>query len=192
MSLALRRRGWIIAGAILALGLVAWAAAAPLLTFKALSEAARYGQPARLESMVDFPALRESLKVQLAQRLSAAIQDDRRLNDSPFGALGALLAPSLVDQMVDAVVTPAGISAIVVTGRAPLPDPDPRQSALPPPPETAPPPARASEPATRFAYRGFDTFVAVTRAKGADPIGWVLERRNLVQWKLVAIELPPR
>ena len=186
-----QRRGWIIAGAILALGLIAWAAAAPLLTFKALSEAARYGQPARLESMVDFPALRENLKVQLAQRLSGAIQDDPQLNDSPFGALGALLAPSLVEQMVEAVVTPAGISAIVVSGRAPLPDPDPRKSALPPPPETAPPQPRTREPATRFAYRDFDTFVAVTQANGAEPIGWVLERRNLVQWKLTGIELPP-
>jgi hypothetical protein len=190
----MKSKGWAVLAAVVAVLLAAWIVAAPFLTFRSLVEAARNGDAARLERLVDFPAVRESLKAQLAGRLSGALERDRSLRESPFGALGALFGRSIVDQVVDAAVTPAGVAAMVRTGRAPLSDVSARKPALPPPPETAPPtPPGAPAPPprrTRFAYAGPNTFKAVTIARDAQPLTWVLERRGL-GWKLAAIELPP-
>jgi hypothetical protein len=118
------------------------------------------------------------------------------LSKGPFGALGALLGPTVVDQVVDAAVTPEGVAAIVRSGRAPLSDVAAGKPALPPPPETAPPEvpgvAAASKRKTRFAYADLNHFRATTLSsdRAETPLTWVLERRGL-GWKLVRIELPP-
>jgi hypothetical protein len=190
----MKRKGWIILGAIVAAVLVGAYAASPMLAFKAMSEAAESGDRAALESHVDFPAVRASLKDQLNARILGAIQKDHGLTDGPFGALSALLGPAIVNQVIDAAVTPDGVAAIVRSGRAPLSDVEPGRAA-PPPPQAAPPATDAgpSGRKTRFAYIDANHFRAtVARADQPDaPLGWVLERRGLFSWKLIRIELPP-
>ena len=191
----MKSKSWAWAIGVAVAVLAAWWLAAPLLTFNALAEAARKGDVARLESLVDFPAVRASLKEQLAARLQVEIGRDSRLADNPFGALGALLAPTIVDQVVDAAVTPAGVAAMVVNGRAPLSDVGLGKTALPPPPETAPPPAPGSgkpRPKTRYAYAGFGAFKATMSADDRSSLTWILERRGLFGWKLARVELPAR
>lgn len=53
---------------------------------------------------VDFPALRESIRAQIQGRLMSKWQAEA--SDNPFAGLGALLATSMVDRAVDAIVTP--------------------------------------------------------------------------------------
>jgi len=195
-----RRKLWIIGGAIALTALVIAYFASPLLAFRALAQAAEAGDRDRLERTVDFPAVRASLREQLNARLIGALQRDPALTEGPFGALGALLGPSIVDQVVNATVTPEGVAAMVRSGRAPLSDLD--RPEPPPPPvipqgegaEPPPPPALTqSSRSTRFAYEGLDRFKAtiVTSEAPQAPLGWVMERRGLFAWKLVAIELPP-
>ena len=189
-------RAVLILVAVLALAGVVMVAAAPLYAFQALSQAARRGDQAGVAALVDFPALRANLKTQLTARVETAIQNDRGLGKGPFRGLGALLAPTLVDQVVDATVTPEGVSAIAAGGRAPLSDFTGLKSALPPPPEATParpagiPRPGAKKPRTSFAYRGPNTFVGVTANGDNAPLAWVMERRGL-GWKLTNIELPP-
>lgn len=171
-----------------------WYVVSPFQAFAGLAEAARVGDRNKLEQGVDFPAVREGLKAQLNARLVTAIGADKALSDGPFGALGALLGPTVVDQVVDAAVTPDGVAAIIRSGKAPLSDVAPGKSALPPPAETAPPAVEEGPPAkrrTRFAYTDLNHVRATTYSTDADrtPLSWVLERRGL-GWKLVRIELP--
>jgi hypothetical protein len=173
----------------------AWWLLSPFQAFAALAEAGRVGDRDKLEQTVDFPAVREGLKDQLNARLVTAIGRDKALSDGPFGALGALLGPTVVDQVVDAAVTPDGVAAIIRSGKAPLSDVTPGKAALPPPAETAPPAAAEAPPPkkkTRFAYTDLNHVRATTYSTDADqtPLTWVLERRGL-GWKLVRIELPP-
>ena len=110
-----------------------------------------------------------------------------------FGALGALLGPTVIDQVVDAAVTPEGVAAIVRSGRAPLSEVSAAKTALPPPPDTAPPPPPgAPQPKAKvsFAYTGLNSFRATTTSKDGAQLGWVLAREGL-EWKLARIELPP-
>jgi hypothetical protein len=191
----MRGKLWAGLAALVVLAAVAWYLLSPFQAFAALAEAGRTGDRDKLEAMVDFPAVRDSLKAQLADRLTHAISTDRALADGPFGALGALLGPTVVDSVVDAAVTPDGVAAIIRSGRAPLSDVSPGKTALPPPAETAPPPAPGAappKPRTRFAYADLNHVRATTLSNdaGRAPLTWVLERRGL-SWKLVRIELPP-
>jgi hypothetical protein len=173
-----------------------WYVISPFQAFASLAEAARVGDRGKLEALVDFPAVRQSLKQQLNTRLSTALSSDRALSQGPFGALGALLGPTVVDQVVDAAVTPDGVAAIVRSGRAPLADVAVGKTALPPPAEVAPPATAEAAPTakkkTRFAYSDLNHVRATTLSSDTakTPLTWVLERRGL-GWKLVRIELPP-
>ena len=199
----MRLNGWTVLALVTGLALTVWWAAAPLLAFRSLAAAAQTGQASIISSLVDFPALRDNLKTELDARVATALQKDRGLSDSPFGALGALLAPTVVGGVVDAAVTPEGVAAILRSGRGPLDGLTPGKTALPPPAETAPPAAPAGDagqpavqPAAkaklRFAYASLNRFdVATPSAHGGAPITWVMERRGLLGWKLAAIELPP-
>ena len=188
----MKHRLWLGLAAVLAVAGLIYLAFQPVFTFQALANAGEAGDRDRLASLVDFPAVRDDLKDQLSERIEQAAGKDKGL----FGALGSLLGPSVVDQVVDAAVTPEGVAAIVRSGRAPLSDISGRKSALPPPPETAPPPSGGAanfttpKPKTKFGYTGFDSFKAVTSTKDGEQLGWVLERRGF-GWKLAKIELPP-
>jgi hypothetical protein len=188
----MRRTGWIAAAAVLAALALAWCAAQPLYAFQALADAGRAGDRDRLAALVDFPAVRADLEAQLDARLAGALAKDRGLAEGPFGRLGALLAPQVVDRVVEAAVTPEGVAAIVRSGRAPLSDLTRGKTALPPPPDTAPPATdeTARRPRTRFAYTGPNTFEATTFSRDGAALGWVMARRGL-GWKLVGIQLPP-
>lgn len=196
----MRRKLWIVLGGLAVLAFLTLYLASPILAFNSLSEAARAGDRQALGAKVDFPAVRASLKAQLRDRLMGALGADQGLSQSPFGALGALLAPTLVDQVVEAAVTPDGIAMMARSGRAPLSSASELRPgrALPPPPETAPPDSAAAagsepKPKTSFGYAGLNQFEAVSYPNDRPnaPLTWVLERRGMFGWKLVAIELPP-
>jgi hypothetical protein len=193
----MKKKLWLVlAVLVLAAALTAYFAS-PIFAFRSLAEAAETGDEAKLERMVDFPAVREDLKIQLKDRLIGALQQDQALASGPFGQLGALLGPSIVDQVVDVAVTPQGVAAMVRSGRAPLSDmvPTPPPAAVAEPvPAPAPAPDTADDGReTSFAYQGVNRFRATTTTPEAPdaPLGWVLERRGLIAWKLVRIELPP-
>lgn len=186
---------WLTLGVLAAVAFLAGYFASPIFAFRALADAAERGDEAKLERLVDFPAVREDLKLQLRDRLIGALQQDQTLSDGPFGQLGALLGPAIVDQVVNVAVTPQGVAAMVRSGRAPLSDVTAR--AAPPPPEEPPvapaPAAKADGRKTSFAYQGLNRFRArmTTPEAPSAPLGWVLERRGLIAWRLVRIELPP-
>lgn len=190
----MKRKAWLALAVIVLVLAAAAYLASPLVAFRAMSVAAEAGDRDGLARTVDFPAVRADLKEQLNARLMGALRQDRSLSDGPFGALGALLGPAIVEQVVNAAVTPDGVAAIVRSGRAPLSEIGPGATAPPPPVEPVTVAAAdKSKRSTRFAYTDLNHFRArtVTADNPDQPLGWVLERRGLFGWKLVRIELPP-
>ena len=187
------KKAGLVLAAIVAAALVVVYFASPIFAFKALAEAGETGDRGALADHVDFPAVRADLKVQLQERMLGAFAKDSSLTEGPFGALGALLAPTIVGQVVDAAVTPEGIAAIVQSGKAPLTEPGGARALAPPPPAAPAAPAAAAKPKkkTSFGYVDVNHFRARTAVGDSPPLGWVLERRGLFGWKLVRIELPP-
>lgn len=153
----------------------------PALAVQGIIGAARAGDATALEQRVDFPALRDSLKAEMNARMRAEVREELRGEDRGLAALGMILAPTLMDSAVDVFVTPDAVAAMVSSAEAPGPDQD-RTS-----PGEGDPDIQRS-----YGFRGPNTFVVtLTDPERADqPLKLLLERRNLVQWKLAGIDLP--
>jgi hypothetical protein len=105
----MKRWSWVL-GALFA-ALLAYVVMGPYRTLDAIREAVRTEDASALARHVDFPALRASLKAQLGDRLVR--EAGANLQSSLLGAFGLRVATGLVDGMVDSMVTPAGLGALM-------------------------------------------------------------------------------
>ncbi|HEX8231848.1 MAG TPA: DUF2939 domain-containing protein [Caulobacteraceae bacterium] len=151
---------------------------APWFAFRALREAARTDDVGALTQLVDYPAVRQSLRVQLLPLETDPEPPVDPWRD-PVGAIKRALQPppAAPPARVDAFLRPGVLEAITY-GRPPL-------SATP---ETA----RAPFPWIR--YWGFNR----VRIGVKDPADkrreteFVFQRRGIYAWKLVHVVLPRR
>jgi len=183
------------------LGLLAWVAAAPYLTVNAMRHAAERGDAAAVARHIDFPALRENLKSQLADAMR------RRLGDGSGGwrDLGANLLASTSAPWVDALTSETAIATLFAGRDALSPARATTAGTAPTDAASASASSSASTPTPaptnggiatgdwhlRMGYQDFSTFTVQCDLAGdpALPATLVFERRNLVQWKLAAIDL---
>jgi len=89
--------------------------ASPWLAVRGLRQAAQERDMDGVAARVDFPALRESLKAGLGERLNAEL---RKNPHDPLASIGLMFGASLTSQLVDAFLTPENI-AILLRGRMP-------------------------------------------------------------------------
>ena len=161
--------------------------ASPILTVNGLVAAAKAGDEAKLERLVDFPAFRDSLKDELTARLMAEAQADPDVRDSGLGGLGMMLAPMLVSGAVDALVNAPTIAAMVRTADTP----DPADAATRAPPEKE---GEDRDIRQSYAYRDLNTFVlGLTDPDRPDEtLRLLLRRQGLFGWKLSGVDLPEK
>lgn len=175
----------LLTGGVLAAALLLAAAwgLAPIFTGQALIRAAKAGDARKLEQLVDFPALRDSLKEELNQELVRRVGNDPRLAERGLGGLGMMLAPMLLSGAVDTVVTPEVLAQMVTTAEAP----DPSKPA-----PSEPGDARDDKDIHQsWGYRDLNHF-AVTLTDRDHPdqhLALILERRGLFRWQLAAVDV---
>lgn len=176
---------WIVAAALAAL--LAYVATGPYRTVDAIREAVKAEDPRALAKQVDFPALRGSLKAQLGDRLVREAGPEAQ--SSPFGAFGLRIANGLVGGLVDAMVTPVGLAAIM-EGRRTWRRVD-GFGALPSSPSSAPADAESRGPlhGAEYRYESPSRFTATVQDDSGRPIVFVITRDGL-RWKLSDIRLP--
>ncbi|MGF6644696.1 DUF2939 domain-containing protein [Paraburkholderia sp. GAS82] len=192
---------------IVVVAVLGYAYALPYLALDRLKRAADERDAQTVSEYVDYPALRESLKDQIAGLLTRKIQ--ARANGNPLAALGAMIGVALIGPVVDAYATPDGVAALL-NGMPPRGDPTQRPPVPPDAPanapanapagsadSTAPAPATAGSPTTppqppqtTVAYRGINEFV-VTYQHGVGDTRYaaILRREGLFSWKLAAVDL---
>jgi hypothetical protein len=100
-------------GALLAVA--ATSVASPWWTLHRLRAAVERHDGGAVAEQVDFPALRASVKEQMLASMKADL--DKPGGANPFAEFGTKLAQALVDPLVDAVVSPAAVAAMVEHGR---------------------------------------------------------------------------
>jgi len=101
----------VVLAAVVAL-VAAWAVA-PVLAAQGLIRAAKAGDARKLEALVDFPSLRQSLKEELNAELVARMRRDPDIAGDALGGLGLMLAPMLLSGAVDTLVTPEMVAEMV-------------------------------------------------------------------------------
>ena len=91
-----------------------YAFASPWLALKDLTQAFEDQDIRKIEKLVDFPELREDIKVtaRAAMMKSAAIE----LEGNPFAAMGIMMANAIVDPIIDQVISPAGLQLFFSAG----------------------------------------------------------------------------
>ncbi|NKN32615.1 DUF2939 domain-containing protein [Marichromatium bheemlicum] len=172
---------------LLGLGYVA---AGPYLTVVQIRTGIIERDSVMLERHIDFPRLREGLKAQLnAKALEQSGATDAA---NPLTLALAGLASQIVDGMVDAFVTPAGLAQIMA-GETPEPHPE----TTPPSPPATTSPSRDEQPRheplpfadARYVYDDLATFSVWVPDEDGRETRFVLERDGL-RWRLVNIVLP--
>lgn len=177
----------------------------PFLAVRQLQQAAQAGDAETFNDHVDYPKLRESLKLQMSALLARKMGSPQD-GGNPLSALGNLIGQRLIDPLVDAMVRPETVMAALKDGQ--LGKSAASAPAVPAPASDGPPPtaggstAPANEPAseknTRWVIdrQGVNriTAYAVDPAKPDEPnterLGLVFERSGFSGWKLADIRLP--
>jgi hypothetical protein len=173
---------WIalLLAALLALG--TYVAAGPWITVHAIRDAIEANDSAAISEQVDFPALRASLKRQLADRVVRTAGAEVQSN--ALGALGISLVTGATSMAVDATVNPLGLAALV-QGRAVW-----RQVGNDfAPPDPAAPTQRPFHDA-RYRYESPSRFTATIHDDDGRPLVFLLTRQGL-HWRLTDVRLPP-
>jgi hypothetical protein len=90
---------------------VAWYFISPHWTFYRFERAVRSGDVEAIDDLVDFQAVREDLKAQaradILKRLVASS------DDNPLAPLGLAFGNALLDNLIDSIVSPSGIAALI-------------------------------------------------------------------------------
>lgn len=171
----------------LLLTLGTYVAVGPYLTVRAIRSSVQAQDATALSKQVDFPALRGSLKAQLTDKLVRKAGADLQAN--PFGAFGLSIAGGVIGGVVDTMVTPLGLGAIM-EGRKTWKYLDQNTAS------TSTTEASTSNVSTSgplhdatYRYESFSRFVATVRDRDGEPVDFVLTRRGM-RWRLSDIRLP--
>jgi hypothetical protein len=179
-----RKRNILVASAVISvIVLLILFVVTPAMAVQGIIGAAKAGDAAALEKRVDFPALRGSLKDELNARMRAEVREQLRGEDPGLAALGMILAPSLMDSAVDVFVTPDAVAAMVSSAEAPGVKTDGASDS-----------GNDGDIRRTYGFRDPDTFVVTLSDpdNAGQPLKLLLERRNLVQWKLAGVDLPDK
>jgi len=131
-----------------------------------------------LSEHIDFPALRESFKGQMMTMMNKHIESAEMANN-PIAAMGQMMGAALVNQVVDAAVSPAGVMAMMEAGKV-------KPGARPAPQANG----DAAKETTDYSvdYRGWSKVAISTSQQDAGK--FILKRTGLWSWQLSALELP--
>ena len=180
---------WIALVAVLVALLVAYAAAGPYMTIRAIRHAVQAQDAGELAEQVDFPSLRASLKAQLIDAMVKEAGPDAQSN--VFGAFALTMATGVVNGVVDGMVNPSGLAATMQGRRMWR---DARDSfARPPLDAQGEPLPNAQEPPplhdADMRYESTSRFTATIHDERGKPVVFVL-RRDGLRWRLADIRLP--
>ena len=167
-----------IAAALLALS----SYASPYWTLHKMKTAIAEKDADGLSEHIDFPALRESFKGQMMTMMQERLGSAGMANN-PFAAMGQMMGAALVNQVVDAAVSPAGVMAMMEAGKV-KPGTRPRPAAN----EDAD--ANGAIETTDYSvdYRSWSKVAISTSQQDAGK--FILKRTGLWSWQLSALELP--
>jgi len=150
-------------------------AAAPYITVHQMKSAAESHDGEALSEHIEFPSVRQSLKDQMNAMIMKEMAKDK-IKDSTFAVLGGAFAGVVVDKIVEAYVTPAGITQLMAgekpkSSKGREPDGSFRRKPL-------------SD--SSMSYESLDKFVVKVKGVPGEERRFVLRRRG-IGWKLTEI-----
>lgn len=99
---------WLIVAVVVAIS--AYLYASPYLVLNSIKKAAQAGDSEQISAYVDYPSVRQSFKDQMNAYM---VKEMASKPTDGWEALGAMMATAMVDKMVDAVITPEGMTLML-------------------------------------------------------------------------------
>jgi len=175
-------QGWSLARAvfrlivILIVGTALAFAAAPFFAFRALKAAARDGDGQALAELVDYRAVRDGLRPQIAAQPAPAAPAPPDIWTDPIGAVRRAIEPlAPAPPAVEPYIASDGLYDLA-RGYAPGKAPS----------------AAAKGGFPKLRYWGPNRARFAVTAPGGGPVVFSFQRRDLFTWKLVAVRVPDR
>lgn len=153
---------------------IAWYFASPGYAMMQLRDAALERDEAGLEQSIDFPRVRESLKVDFKAQLATEMTSGET---EGFEALGAAMAMAMVDPMIDGFVNPQTMSRMITEGKL-------KRS------EDGEAATSSKDLEWSIERKGFSSFRAVPDVSEVEDPPSLLFERDGLGWKLVEVEIP--
>lgn len=181
--------------AVLVLCLVAYSYYSPRAHLHNIKAAAEAIDTERLRELIDFDSVRTGLKEDMRSVFVTSMQ--RELSGNPFAGLGLLMMNAMVDPMVDAMISPASIVAMLkagkleASGKVSAPGAESQKHG-----EGAPPVSVSSRKAELVTEQGYENYsrYRISLRPADEPsekaLSLNLRREGLFQWKLYRITLP--
>ncbi|AQZ96629.1 DUF2939 domain-containing protein [Halopseudomonas phragmitis] len=154
--------------------------ASPYLAVNSLKAATEARNAPEMSEYIDFPSVRQNLKEQMTA--SIMVEAGRELGDNPFAAMGMALATTMIDGLLEGMVTPSGLAALMA-GESPGGSASTSQDGSSR--SVKEPFADAS-----MGYRGLNRFVVVVPNEAGEVADFVFRRSGLVGWKLTELHVP--
>jgi hypothetical protein len=159
----------------------------PLLVAVEFSHAIATGDAEAVNGLIDFPALRSSLKVEAQEIALYRLSGHQKPGTNLLAGLASGLMEPFVNGLVDTVATPEGIRGLVNSqGGLRRQAPSTRSRSIDQLVSLGHGLAK-----TRFGYRSWNTFGLTTKDQANRTLGLTFDRRGFSTWKLVAVDLPP-
>jgi len=160
-----------------------WIYAMPYLAVRGMKKAVEDRDAVALADYVNFPALKESLKASFTAQMVKSTGEE--LKDNPFAALGVAMANVLAIPMIDSLVSPEGLAAMM-SGHKPSPSYPNEEK-----PSEMRSGASDDEPIVKMGYENFNRFTVSTSDKSHPTmVVTMVYLRDGLSWKLSAIRLP--
>jgi len=159
--------------AVILVGAVAWYFASPYYTLMKMRDAANANNADALSAYIDYDSLREDLKSELMAHMMVEAQKD----ESGFGAFGVALGSAMIGPIVDGMVSPAGVRAMLISKR----HEKAVRGATPKAPVKV-----GEDPAIE--RRSFSEFAVKSKS---DADGALIFTRRGLGWKLSGVDFPP-
>ncbi|HFX6313013.1 TPA: DUF2939 domain-containing protein [Acinetobacter baumannii] len=169
-------------GALIAIVVVicSYLYASPYLALNNIKKAAQAGDSDTVSKYIDYPSVRQSFKDQMNAMMAKELMNQ---DTDGFAALGAMLASTMVDKMIDGFVTPEGMT-LMLQGK------DLKKSVSGGENESAEHKQEEHQPDYETSYTSFNDFQVVIKDPNKSKEVKVLMVRDGLSWKINKIVVP--
>lgn len=167
----------IILGCLMILGVFVWIYLTPYLAIWNMKNAVENRDAETFCAYIDFPILRENLKAEMNAK---TLVNQEKLKDNPFAGIATAFVPSIINNMIDAFVTPQAIEAAFKKQNI-LPQKDNPANVLNP--------DFLKNNEIEYGYYSINDFRVSSNDKVKGKTQFIFKRIGIWSWKLVEIKL---
>lgn len=159
--------------------------ATPYYSASQMQQAAQTNDSGKLNSYIDYPLVKESLKASLHGSLSQSLLKNK--TDSGMNAFATMFAAAFVNPLIDVLVTPENITLML---QADLPS-DLKSSKDKSSHDTNGTSHQQDDIVTHKYYQDFDHFVieVASKSEANKPFRFTFTRQGLLSWKLTGLTI---